>query len=66
MITQLCVIVFCLPRRPARLGEAYLDNLDVDYEDNWDLWQNIVALLCMTVILLTGAYIQLRRVNKYK
>ena len=32
----------------------------------WGLWQNIVALGAICVGFLFIAYIQLRRVNKYK
>jgi len=32
----------------------------------WGLWQNIVALAGMCVVFLFLAYIQLRRVNKFK
>lgn len=32
----------------------------------WGLWENIVALASMFVILMFLAYVQLRRVPKYK
>lgn len=45
-------------------GEAYLCNQGIGYED-WDMWQNIVALVCMTIIFLTIAYCKLRFMKKF-
>ncbi|PIK50787.1 putative ATP-binding cassette sub-family G member 2 isoform X2 [Apostichopus japonicus] len=46
-------------------GTSYLENQGIDYSV-WGLWQNEVALFCMTVGLLVIAYIQLRRMPKLK
>ncbi|XP_071829124.1 broad substrate specificity ATP-binding cassette transporter ABCG2-like isoform X2 [Apostichopus japonicus] len=46
-------------------GTSYLENQGIDYTV-WGLWQNGVALFCMTVGLLVIAYIQLRRMPKLK
>ena len=43
-----------------------METQDIDYDTHWDLWQNIVALVGITVGFLAIAYIQLRRINKYK
>ena len=48
------------------LGEDYMDLQNIDYDTQWDLWQNIVALAAMTVGFLAIGYIQLRRIKKYK
>ncbi|XP_063067267.1 broad substrate specificity ATP-binding cassette transporter ABCG2b [Engraulis encrasicolus] len=46
-------------------GEAYMDSQDMDYSV-WGFWQNLVALLGITCVCLTLAYIQLRRINRWK
>ena len=43
-----------------------MDLQNIDYDTQWDLWQNIVALAAMTVGFLAIGYIQLRRIKKYK
>ena len=57
--------MFLFDRRE-KLGEDYLETQDIDYDTHWDLWQNIVALVGITAGFLVLAYIQLRRINKYK
>ena len=47
-------------------GNAYLESMDIPYESDWDLWQNIVALAGMTGGLLILTYVALRMINKYK
>ncbi len=41
-------------------GEAYMEEQGIDFSF-WGLWQNLMALLCITVGLLIITYIQLRR-----
>jgi ATP-binding cassette subfamily G (WHITE) protein 2 len=38
----------------------------VDYETEWDLWKNFVALFSMTIIFFLLAYMQLLRMKKTK
>ncbi|MBN3295815.1 ABCG2 protein, partial [Amia calva] len=45
-------------------GEAYLCGQGIGY-DNWAMWENIVALACMTVIFLSIAGIKLHTMKKY-
>lgn len=47
-------------------GEYYLQQLDIDYETNWDLWKNVFALGAMFLGLWIIAYVQLRRIKKLK
>ena len=47
-------------------GERYMDDLDVSYGSAWDLWSNQVAIMGMIVGFLTLAYIQMRRIPKWK
>ncbi|XP_076805159.1 broad substrate specificity ATP-binding cassette transporter ABCG2-like isoform X2 [Clavelina lepadiformis] len=46
-------------------GEMYMDIQGIPY-DIWGKWQNIVALGCIAFGFLFFAYVQLRRVNKFK
>ncbi|KAK2512581.1 hypothetical protein Q9966_016350, partial [Columba livia] len=45
-------------------GEAYLCSQGIE-PTNWAMWENIVALFCMTVIFLTIAYAKLRFMRKF-
>ncbi|CAF1027601.1 unnamed protein product [Didymodactylos carnosus] len=47
-------------------GENILKERDIDYEQNWDLWKNFVALGAMAVILFILTYVQLVRIKKFK
>lgn len=48
-------------------GDFILRNVvHVEYNDNWDLWKNFVALGSMVLIFLTLTYIQLLRMKKTK
>ncbi|XP_071829125.1 broad substrate specificity ATP-binding cassette transporter ABCG2-like [Apostichopus japonicus] len=51
--------LFCIP------GEAFLDSQGINYT-TWGLWQNHAALAVIIVFFFTLAYIQLRRVPRYK
>jgi len=46
-------------------GEEYMERQGIPYGD-WGLWQNILALGTISLGFLMLAYIQLRRINKYK
>ncbi|XP_057699555.1 broad substrate specificity ATP-binding cassette transporter ABCG2b [Corythoichthys intestinalis] len=46
-------------------GELFLLSQDIDYS-TWGFWQNQVALLGIIVICMVLAYIQLRRINRWK
>ncbi|RVE75979.1 hypothetical protein OJAV_G00004260 [Oryzias javanicus] len=46
-------------------GELYLVSMGLDYSV-WGFWQNIVALLGIIIICMILAYVQLRRVNRWK
>ncbi|XP_068606891.1 broad substrate specificity ATP-binding cassette transporter ABCG2b [Brachionichthys hirsutus] len=46
-------------------GEQLLNNLDIDYSV-WGFWQNEVALLGLVLSCMFLAYIQLRRINRWK
>uniref|UniRef100_A0A8C7YLT3 ATP-binding cassette, sub-family G (WHITE), member 2c n=1 Tax=Oryzias sinensis TaxID=183150 RepID=A0A8C7YLT3_9TELE len=46
-------------------GELYLVSLGLDYSV-WGFWQNIVALLGIIIICMILAYVQLRRINRWK
>ncbi|XP_037991517.1 broad substrate specificity ATP-binding cassette transporter ABCG2 isoform X1 [Motacilla alba alba] len=45
-------------------GEEYLKNQGIDVS-TWGLWQNHLALACMTVIFLTIAYLKLHFMKKF-
>ncbi|KAL5017917.1 hypothetical protein ScPMuIL_003639 [Solemya velum] len=45
-------------------GNQYLDLQGISYETEWDLWVNVVALVGISLVSMTGAYIQLRRMKK--
>ncbi|NXJ81742.1 ABCG2 protein, partial [Trogon melanurus] len=45
-------------------GDGYLKAQGID-ASTWGLWQNHVALACMTVIFLTIAYLKLRFMKKF-
>ncbi|XP_043912558.1 broad substrate specificity ATP-binding cassette transporter ABCG2-like [Protopterus annectens] len=46
-------------------ANEYMKEQGIDYS-TWGLWQNEVALLAMMIIFLFMAYIQLRRIKKWK
>ncbi|XP_036407127.1 broad substrate specificity ATP-binding cassette transporter ABCG2 [Megalops cyprinoides] len=45
-------------------GEQFLENQGITYT-TWGLWQNHVALVIMTLIFLTIAYLKLRFIKKF-
>ncbi|NXL05492.1 ABCG2 protein, partial [Mesembrinibis cayennensis] len=45
-------------------GDEYLKNQGID-ASSWGLWQNHLALTCMTVIFLTIAYLKLHFMKKF-
>lgn len=45
-------------------GEEYLKSQGIDWS-TWGLWQNHVALACMTLIFLTIAYLKLHFMKKF-
>ncbi|XP_054840129.1 broad substrate specificity ATP-binding cassette transporter ABCG2-like [Eublepharis macularius] len=45
-------------------GETYLCSQGIE-PTNWAMWENVVALLCMTVIFLLIAYAKLRFMKKF-
>ncbi|XP_058048966.1 broad substrate specificity ATP-binding cassette transporter ABCG2-like [Ahaetulla prasina] len=45
-------------------GEDYLEMQGIG-TTSWDLWQNHIALICMTIIFLTVAYLKLKFLKKY-
>ncbi|XP_077867359.1 broad substrate specificity ATP-binding cassette transporter ABCG2-like [Saccoglossus kowalevskii] len=53
------------PIQVCQPGTVYLKTQDVNYTD-WGIWSNQIAMACMTVILLTLTYINLRRIPKLK
>ncbi|NWW85610.1 ABCG2 protein, partial [Rhynochetos jubatus] len=57
--TDFCPILFCRCS-----GEAYLCSQGIA-PTNWAMWENIVALFCMTVIFLIIAYAKLRFMRKF-
>ncbi|XP_029292193.1 broad substrate specificity ATP-binding cassette transporter ABCG2b [Cottoperca gobio] len=46
-------------------GEAFLKSQDIDYSV-WGFWQNQVALLGIISVCMVLAYVQLRRINRWK
>jgi len=46
--------------------DLYLEDQAIDYETHWDLWKNVFALGVMIIGFLFLAYVQLRRIPKYK
>uniref|UniRef100_A0A8D0GIY1 ABC transporter domain-containing protein n=1 Tax=Sphenodon punctatus TaxID=8508 RepID=A0A8D0GIY1_SPHPU len=46
-------------------GETYMQQQGISYSI-WGFWENEVALLCLTLVFLSFAYIQLLRVNRWK
>ncbi|KAH0615837.1 hypothetical protein JD844_026398 [Phrynosoma platyrhinos] len=53
-----------LIRRGICTGEEYLETQGID-PSNWSLFQNHIALIAMTVMFLTMAYLKLRFLKKY-
>lgn len=49
--------------QPFCTGEEYLKNQGIE-ATSWGLWQNHVALACMTIIFLTISYLKLRFMKK--
>ncbi|XP_024059698.1 ATP-binding cassette sub-family G member 2-like isoform X2 [Terrapene carolina triunguis] len=49
--------------QPYCTGEEYLKNQGIE-ATSWGLWQNHVALACMTIIFLTICYLKLRFMKK--
>ena len=47
-------------------GSEYLTEQAIAHETAWDLWQNIMALGIITIGLMLLAYVQLRRIKKFK
>ncbi|UJR24857.1 hypothetical protein I4U23_006226 [Adineta vaga] len=47
-------------------GEDILVQRNIPYENNWDMWKNLVALIIMIIIFLLMAFIQLIRMKKVK
>uniref|UniRef100_A0A3B1IJX0 ATP-binding cassette, sub-family G (WHITE), member 2a n=1 Tax=Astyanax mexicanus TaxID=7994 RepID=A0A3B1IJX0_ASTMX len=45
-------------------GEEFLTEQGIDYS-TWGMWKNIVALGCMTIILLSITYLKLRFIKKF-
>ncbi|NXS11245.1 ABCG2 protein, partial [Neodrepanis coruscans] len=56
---NLCPMLFCRCS-----GEAYLCSQGIA-PTSWAMWENIVALFCMTVIFLVIAYAKLRFMRKF-
>ncbi|XP_010568154.1 PREDICTED: ATP-binding cassette sub-family G member 2 isoform X3 [Haliaeetus leucocephalus] len=50
--------------RPWCTGNEYLKNQGIDVS-SWGLWQNHLALACMTVMFLTIAYLKLHFMKKF-
>nr|XP_057942876.1 broad substrate specificity ATP-binding cassette transporter ABCG2b isoform X2 [Doryrhamphus excisus]XP_057942881.1 broad substrate specificity ATP-binding cassette transporter ABCG2b isoform X2 [Doryrhamphus excisus]XP_057942889.1 broad substrate specificity ATP-binding cassette transporter ABCG2b isoform X2 [Doryrhamphus excisus] len=46
-------------------GELFLRSQDIDYS-TWGFWQNQVALLGIILVCMSLAYVQLRRINRWK
>ncbi|KAM4583541.1 broad substrate specificity ATP-binding cassette transporter ABCG2b [Odontesthes bonariensis] len=46
-------------------GEMFLNSMDIDFSV-WGFWQNEVALLGIIVVCMILAYVQLRRINRWK
>ncbi|NXF59621.1 ABCG2 protein, partial [Ciccaba nigrolineata] len=57
--TNFCPMLFCRCS-----GEAYLCSQGIA-PTNWAMWENLVALFCMTVIFLIIAYAKLRFMRKF-
>ncbi|KAH9500745.1 ATP-binding cassette sub- G member 2 [Bulinus truncatus] len=45
-------------------GNIYLEKQDMKFADDWDFWQNYLALIIYAICLFTLSYIQLRRMRK--
>ena len=58
--TNICLILCCSIR-----GELFLQGQGIDYS-HWGFWQNQVALAGISLVCLVLAYIQLRRIKRWK
>ena len=47
-------------------GSKYLTDQGIEYDTDWGLWPNILALGVITVIIMIFAYVQLRMMKKLK
>ena len=50
----------------SKQGNAYLSEQGIEYETNFDLWQNIMALHIFAVFFLILTYIRLSTMNKLR
>lgn len=46
-------------------GEEYMNNIGIEYDTAWHLWQNQLALGALIAGFLALAYVQLRRIPKW-
>ncbi|NWY58640.1 ABCG2 protein, partial [Chionis minor] len=68
-LSQMCFkltkfINVCVFIRRWCTGDEYLENQGIDVS-SWGLWQNHLALACMTIIFLTIAYLKLHFMKKF-
>ena len=47
-------------------GSKFLTDQGIEYESDWGLWPNILALGVIAVIIMIIAYVQLRLMKKLK
>ncbi|XP_032042730.1 broad substrate specificity ATP-binding cassette transporter ABCG2 isoform X2 [Aythya fuligula] len=63
-INELSGLNFCTNNTGWCTGDQYLKSQGIDVS-TWGLWQNHVALACMTVIFLAISYLKLRFMKKF-
>ena len=47
-------------------GERYLTQQGTPYDSDWDLWNNVMAILIIAVVFFIMTYFMLRRIKKLK
>ena len=45
-------------------GEQVLVHRNIQHDTNWDVWQNLLAILIMAFVFFLLAFIQLLRIKK--
>jgi len=47
-------------------GSKYLTDQGIEFDTDWGLWPNILALAIITIVVMIFAYLQLRLMKKLK
>jgi len=68
-INEFTNLTFCLSNNDKicpLIGEQVLIQRKIPYDNQWDMWKNLLALGLMALVFFVMAYIQLLRIKKVK